>query len=103
MGGVMSDPEIGETYFISPASLVGEWFGEVQQEVKFCEKCKKWDTIKFRPSIGLDKLLKCDCPKPFVTTCHFCGVDVEMQKDATEGKPVACFDCSHKFTPKVKV
>ena len=40
-------------------------------------------------------------PKPFIRPCHFCGVDVEMAKDALEGRPVACFDCSYKFTPKV--
>ncbi len=40
-------------------------------------------------------------PKPFVRPCHFCGCDVEMVKDSTEGRPVACFDHSYKFTPKV--
>ena len=40
--------------------------------------------------------------KPFIRPCHFCGVDVEMAKDATEGQPVACFDHSYKFNIKVK-
>ena len=43
-----------------------------------------------------------DITPAFIRPCHFCGVDVEMQKDQTEGKPVACFDHSYKFTPKVK-
>ncbi len=41
-------------------------------------------------------------PEPFIKPCYFCDCDVEMQKDQTEGRPVACFDHSYKFTPKVK-
>ena len=40
-------------------------------------------------------------PKPFIKPCYFCQKDVEMVKDSTEGRPVACFDHSYKFTPKV--
>lgn len=43
-----------------------------------------------------------DFPVPFIRPCHFCGCEVRMQKNQTEGRPVACFEHSHNFTPKVK-
>ena len=97
----MSEPKIGESYFITPKTITTEFFGEVQQEVKFCGKCEKWNTVGHLPDIDKSLIMSCDCPKPFIRPCHFCGVDVEMVKDSTEGRPVACFDHSYKFTPKV--
>lgn len=41
-------------------------------------------------------------PKSFIKPCYFCGIDVRMAKDATEGQPVACFEHSYKFNQEVK-
>tara|TARA_R110002020_G_scaffold315845_3_gene530898 strand:- start:340 stop:579 length:240 start_codon:yes stop_codon:yes gene_type:complete len=43
-----------------------------------------------------------EMPKPFITKCHFCGCEVRLQKDQTEGKAVACFEHSHKFMEALK-
>jgi len=40
--------------------------------------------------------------KPFIKLCYFCQKEVRMAKDASEGQPVACFEHSYRFTPKVK-
>jgi DNA-directed RNA polymerase subunit RPC12/RpoP len=40
--------------------------------------------------------------KPFMKPCYFCQKEVKMQKDQTEGKAVACFDCSPKFMDALK-
>lgn len=41
-------------------------------------------------------------PKPFITKCCFCGSEVRLVKDSTEGKKVACFEHSHKFMGALK-
>ena len=41
-------------------------------------------------------------PKPFIRPCYFCQKDVEMAKDALEGRAVACFDHSYKFMEALK-
>ena len=42
-------------------------------------------------------------PKPFIKLCYFCSCRVEMQKDALEGRAVACFDCSPRFMDALKL
>ena len=84
----MSEPKIGESYFITPKTITTEFFGEAQQEVKFCGKCSKWQTIIHRPSVDPSLLMSCDCPKPFKTKCGTCGKEILLQKDQTENMPV---------------
>ena len=40
--------------------------------------------------------------QPVIKPCHFCQKEVRLQKDQTEGQAVACFEHSHRFTPKVE-
>lgn len=73
----------------------------MMSELKNCFDDVKIDVRIIKPHET--SVFQCDfLPVPFIRPCHFCGVDVEMQKDQTEGRAVACFDHSYKFTPKVK-